>query len=325
MSKRKGGPAITAMAACERALSRSSWHFSWRLGVLAVNPRAGFSLVELLTVIGIIAVLIALLMPALEKVREQSNQVKCLANLRSIGQAATMHAIEHGNYLPAAGWQWNCVNSVTDPAGLQDPHEKKYMYYLDSGTKRPMPTTCSLAWYMGVRVRTDSREHLAQDMAQDNLRRLFRCPSQQTEYLGWTEQGDEGGSWIAPDEYSSYAFNEALLGRRPDPDTERCAKGNLSRVKESSKVFFALDGRPRDQSSNRYFLVFDFSPNDTLFDFQQRVLTSDRGQELLDFARHRMRVNVAFCDGHGETFAMGLPPGGGGDLNQIYVTRGIVY
>jgi prepilin-type processing-associated H-X9-DG protein len=188
-----------------------------------------------------------------------------------------------------------------------------------------MPTTCALAWYMGVRVRTDSRQHLAEDLTNDNLRRRFRCPSQTTEYLGWTERGDDGGSWIAPDEYSSYAFNEALLGRRPDPDTERSAKGNLSRVKESSKVFFALDGRPRDRGGNRYFLVFDFSPHDTLFDFQQRVLTSDRGQELLDFARHRMRINVAFCDGHGETFAMGLPPGGGGELNQIYVTRGIVY
>ena len=284
-----------------------------------------FSLVELLTVIGVIAILIALLLPALDKVREQSNQVKCLANLRSIGQAAMMHATEHNNYLPTAGWQWNCVNNTTDPAGLQDASEKKYMYYMDSGTKRPMPTTTALAWYMGVRVRTDSREHLSEDMGKENLRRLFRCPSQQTEYLGWTQRGDDGGSWIAPDEYSSYAFNEALLGRRPPPDTERCPKAKLSKVKDSSRVFFALDGRPRDEGGNKYFLVFDWSDHDTLQDFQHGILTSDRGQELLDFARHRMRINVVFCDGHAESFAMGLPPEGGPELAQVYVTKGIAY
>jgi prepilin-type N-terminal cleavage/methylation domain-containing protein/prepilin-type processing-associated H-X9-DG protein len=68
----------------------------------------GFTLVELLVVIGIIALLIAILMPALGKAREQSNRVACLANQRSILQAITMYAGENGGYLP--GPADPCVN-----------------------------------------------------------------------------------------------------------------------------------------------------------------------------------------------------------------------
>ncbi len=52
----------------------------------------GFTLVELLVVIAIIAVLIALLLPVLSGVREQTNRVKCMSNLRSIGQAMQIYA-----------------------------------------------------------------------------------------------------------------------------------------------------------------------------------------------------------------------------------------
>jgi prepilin-type N-terminal cleavage/methylation domain-containing protein/prepilin-type processing-associated H-X9-DG protein len=73
------------------------------------HHQRAFSLIELLVVIGIIAILIGLLLPTMARVRKHANRLKCQADLRSIGQLLLIYANTN------AGWVY--------PVGPGDPHD----------------------------------------------------------------------------------------------------------------------------------------------------------------------------------------------------------
>jgi prepilin-type N-terminal cleavage/methylation domain-containing protein/prepilin-type processing-associated H-X9-DG protein len=150
-----------------------------------VKTRKGFTLVELLVVIGIIAVLISILLPAFSKAQRSAITVECMSNMREIGGAMQMYATQNYGWLP--GSPITTAAFVTDPNGWTDegPHAPKTYKLSDSTTTQALPGILGfydwqspLATVMGLDF---DQKGAAQDIfnrfAFINTYGVFQCPA----------------------------------------------------------------------------------------------------------------------------------------------------
>jgi prepilin-type N-terminal cleavage/methylation domain-containing protein/prepilin-type processing-associated H-X9-DG protein len=88
------------------------------------SQRSGFTLVELLVVIGIIALLIAILLPALGRAKENANRVACASNLRQLGAALVMYTNDNRGWFPFCA----AIGEV-DPVGGAPYRYEDWIYW----------------------------------------------------------------------------------------------------------------------------------------------------------------------------------------------------
>ena len=182
-----------------------------------MRSRRAFTLVELLVVIGIIAVLIAILVPAVSGAKRHADRVRCASNLRQLAHAIHMYAGDNKGYFPSAGG----VNGGGYP--------NDWIYWqsnrdFDGG---------ALAPYLGRPAKPE----------------LFRCPSDD-----WTSRG-RGllPGWTPLDAFPepyrySYCMNEYLSTYPGYAFTQFDSgyAGTFNRVRQSSSIVMLLEVSERN-------------------------------------------------------------------------------
>jgi prepilin-type processing-associated H-X9-DG protein/prepilin-type N-terminal cleavage/methylation domain-containing protein len=225
------------------------------------KTRRAFTLVELLVVIGIIAALIAILMPALGKAREQANAIKCLSNTRNLGNALVLFTQDHKGYLPKA---WFNDGPVGSPLAVP-------------------------AWpYRAPRLGWDFL--LLRYLG--NNKEVFRCPNDEYGQFRGNQADNSPDSDKIPASYRINISNQHVFGGPPDlPVNRPFYATKYSRLKYPARAILFFDGA-NSEALWHHVATWEVSA---------LGIVSRADKRNVAWNRHRGRCNYTFVDGHAES------------------------
>jgi prepilin-type N-terminal cleavage/methylation domain-containing protein len=117
-----------------------------RIGLRPPLQRPAFTLVELMVVVAIIAVLVALLLPAVQASRESARRVSCGNNLRQLALGCQQH-LEQQGFFPSGGWGWGWAGDPDRGLGPSQPGSWAYsiLPYIEQASLFALPADAACA------------------------------------------------------------------------------------------------------------------------------------------------------------------------------------
>ena len=264
-----------------------------------ISARRGFTLVELLVVIGIIALLISILLPVLNKAREQAKATVCASNEKMILTAFVMYVSDHKGatpIFPPIEGSWPAPTGFVAPP---TPFWRSFAYYTDAtqGAKGVIRYDQGSFWhYMSSGLHYTQTGGTAQPPPPESLWRVFNCPSD-LDFRGTFYGGSEVFSAAAVRNFT-YSWNASFYCDPGPPlgvsrQNAKLWQGGTSDKNAVSRINQIIE------PSHKIILNEEQHPNDG---WSFVGWPGDDPDDTPAF-RHNGRGNYGFADGHVESFA----------------------